>query len=157
MAPEIKWTGVFWCFKILHVVLFLYQPCHDSCNAKIKVSIVFKLNFHFKGPPFRAKSRFTHFHNFIRQRKVVPHHAPYWKSGYLCLIPASTTRFASDVQYRMATNLIGLYQEINFHEHLFPQPRVKNTIFLHTFWRPFLDCMAQLFSRPQYVWFLAYL
>ena len=24
------------------------------------------------------KSRFTHFDHFIRQRKVVPHHAPYW-------------------------------------------------------------------------------
>ena len=30
---------------------------------------------------------------------------------------------------------------------------MKNNIFPHTFWRPFLDCMPQLFFRPKYVWF----
>ena len=30
---------------------------------------------------------------------------------------------------------------------------MKNTIFPHKFWRPFLDCMPQLFFRPKYVWF----
>ena len=30
---------------------------------------------------------------------------------------------------------------------------MKNTVFAHKFWRPFLDCMPQLFFRPQYVWF----
>ena len=30
---------------------------------------------------------------------------------------------------------------------------MKNKIFPHTFWRPFLDCMPQLFFRPKYVWF----
>ena len=30
---------------------------------------------------------------------------------------------------------------------------MKNTVFPHKFWRPFLDCMPQLFFRPQYVWF----
>ena len=30
---------------------------------------------------------------------------------------------------------------------------MKNETFPHTFWRPFLDCMPQLFFRPKYVWF----
>ena len=30
---------------------------------------------------------------------------------------------------------------------------MKNKIFPHKFWRPFLDCMPQLFFRPKYVWF----
>ena len=30
---------------------------------------------------------------------------------------------------------------------------MKNEIFPHTFWRPFLDCTPQLFFRPKYVWF----
>ena len=34
---------------------------------------------------------------------------------------------------------------------------MKNTIFPHKFWRPFLDCMPQLFFRPQYVWFPVHL
>ena len=34
---------------------------------------------------------------------------------------------------------------------------MKNTVFPHEFWRPFLDCMPQLFFRPQYVWFPVHL
>ena len=34
---------------------------------------------------------------------------------------------------------------------------MKNTVFLHKFWRPFLDCTPQLFFRPQYVWFPVHL
>ena len=34
---------------------------------------------------------------------------------------------------------------------------MKNTEFPHKFWRPFLDCMPQLFFRPQYVWFPVHL
>ena len=34
---------------------------------------------------------------------------------------------------------------------------MKNKIFPHTFWRPFLDCMPQLFFKPIYVWFLVHL
>ena len=34
---------------------------------------------------------------------------------------------------------------------------MKNTIFPHKFWRPFLDCMPQLFFRPKYVWFPSHL
>ena len=34
---------------------------------------------------------------------------------------------------------------------------MKNTIFPHKFWRPFLDCMPQLFFRPKYVWFRVHL
>ena len=34
---------------------------------------------------------------------------------------------------------------------------MKNTVFPHKFWRPFLDCTSQLFFRPQYVWFLVHL
>ena len=30
---------------------------------------------------------------------------------------------------------------------------MKDKIFPYTFWRPFLDCMPQLFFRPKYVWF----
>ena len=29
---------------------------------------------------------------------------------------------------------------------------MKNMVFPHKFWRPFLDCMPQLFFRPPYVW-----
>ena len=36
------------------------------------------------------------------------------KIWWLCLVPTSTTRFASDVGYGMAKNLIGLYKEIIF-------------------------------------------
>ena len=34
---------------------------------------------------------------------------------------------------------------------------MKNTVFPHKFWRPFLECVPQLFFRPQYVWFPVYL
>ena len=34
---------------------------------------------------------------------------------------------------------------------------MKNTVFPHKFWRPFLDCTPQLFLRPQYVWFPVHL
>ena len=34
---------------------------------------------------------------------------------------------------------------------------MKNTVFPHKFWRPFLDCMPQLFFRPEYVWFPVHL
>ena len=34
---------------------------------------------------------------------------------------------------------------------------MKNTVVPHKFWRPFLDCMPQLFFRPQYVWFPVHL
>ena len=34
---------------------------------------------------------------------------------------------------------------------------MKNKIFPHTFWRPFLDWMPQLFFRPKYVWFPVHL
>ena len=34
---------------------------------------------------------------------------------------------------------------------------MENTIFPHKFWRPFLDCMPQLFFRPKYVWFPVHL
>ena len=55
MAPAIRWTHVFWCFYITHVLFFLYPPYYDSCNAKIKVCNVFKITFHFERPPFGAK------------------------------------------------------------------------------------------------------
>ena len=44
------------------------------------------------------------------------------KIWWLCLVPTSTTRFASDVGYRMAKKWIGLYKEIIFYEkwHLTP-------------------------------------
>ena len=34
---------------------------------------------------------------------------------------------------------------------------MKNTIFPHTFWRPFMDCMRRLFFRSKYVWFPVHL
>ena len=34
---------------------------------------------------------------------------------------------------------------------------MRNTIFPHKFWRLFLDCMPQLFFKPQFVWFPAHL
>ena len=42
-------------------------------------------------------------------------------------------------------------------EYIIPSMEDGNTLFPHKFWRPFLDCMPQLFFRPQYVWFLAHL
>ena len=36
---------------------------------------------------------------------------------WLYLVPTSTTRFASDLGYRMAKNSIGLYKENTFYEH----------------------------------------
>ena len=44
------------------------------------------------------------------------------KIWWLCLVPTSTTRFASDARYRMAKKWIGLYTEIFFYEqwHLIP-------------------------------------
>ena len=58
-------------------------------------------------------------------------------------------RFASDVGYRMA-KILELYKESNFYEqwHLIPQQRMKNMIFPHNLWRPFFDCMSQLFLDP---------
>ena len=44
-----------------------------------------------------------------------------------------------------------LYKEhIFFYEqwHLIPLQRMKNTMFPHTFWRPFLDCTLRLFLDP---------
>ena len=78
------------------------------------------------------------------------------KIWWLCQVFTSTTRFASDVGYRMAKNLIGLYKENNFHEQrrLIPWQRMKNMIFHHKFWRPFLDCMPQLFLTPKMCGFL---
>ena len=35
---------------------------------------------------------------------------------WLCLVPTSTTSFASDLGYRMAKNLIGLYKENTFYD-----------------------------------------
>ena len=34
---------------------------------------------------------------------------------------------------------------------------MKNKIFPHTFWRPLLDCMSQLFFKPKYVWISVHL
>ena len=56
---------------------------------------------------------------------VVLEYMIFWsmnKIWWLCLVPTSTTRFASDVGYRIAKNLVGLYKEDNFHEqwHLIP-------------------------------------
>ena len=55
MAPAIRWIRIFWCFYILHVLFFLYPPCYDSCNAKIKVCNEFKINFHCERLSFWAK------------------------------------------------------------------------------------------------------
>ena len=41
--------------------------------------------------------------------------------------------------------------------HLIAEQRMRNSIFPHKFWRPFLDCMPQLFFKPQHVWFLTHL
>ena len=34
---------------------------------------------------------------------------------------------------------------------------MENKIFPHTFWRPLLDCMPQLFFKPKHVWFPVHL
>ena len=72
---------------------------------------------------------------------------------WLCLIPTSTTRFPSDLGCSMAKNLIGLYKEILFMNNQIPYHRVKNTIFTHKFWRPFLIAKLSYFFRPKYYGF----
>ena len=80
------------------------------------------------------------------------------KIWWLCLVPTSTTRFASDLGYRMAKNLIGLYIYFLWtvtsnswtqnEEHDIPAQILKTI----------LDRMPQLvFFRPQYVWFPSHL
>ena len=82
------------------------------------------------------------------------------KIWWLCLVPSSTTRFASDVGYRIAKKVIGLYKQIIF---------MNNDIkFLNLEWRtpypsqilktvlPVLDCMPQLFlamTKQLYEWY----
>ena len=77
------------------------------------------------------------------------------KIWWLCLVPISTTRFASDVGCRMAKNINGLYKEIFLwamisnslaedEEHDVPSKILKTIFGL-----PVLDIF-----RPQYVWFL---
>ena len=62
------------------------------------------------------------------------------KIWWLCLLPTSTTRFASDVGYRMAIKWVGLYKEI-----LFMNNDIK---FLNIEWRTpypltnFEDCVG---------------
>ena len=63
------------------------------------------------------------------------------KIWWLYLVPTSTTRFASDVGYRMAKKLIGLYKElifmnndIKFLKHHIPSQFLKTV----------LDCVPQL-------------
>ena len=61
----------------------------------------------------------------------------------LCLVPTSTTRFASDVGYRMATTWIGSYKD--FLWTMTSDSLTENAEYdiPHKFWRPFLDCMPQ--------------
>ena len=76
----------------------------------------------------------------------------------LCLVLTSTTRFASDVGYKMDKIQTGKIILWTMTWHLIPQQRMKNMIFPHKFWWPFLDCIIcipQLFFRPKYVWFPA--
>ena len=77
----------------------------------------------------------------------------------LCLVPTSTTRFATDVGYRMAKKWVGLYKEIFFMKNdiLFLNREWGTRYSLTNFGDHFLDCMPQLFLRPQYVWFLTHL
>ena len=83
---------------------------------------------------------------------------PIRSGGWLCLVPTSTTRFASDVGYRMAKKLIGFYKEIIF---------MNNDIkFLNIEWRtPYplpnfedrFELRASVIFRLQYVRFPVHL
>ena len=87
---------------------------------------------------------------------IIGHKKIWW----LCLIPISTTRFTSDLGYRMAKNLIGLYKEILF---------INNDMkFLNIEWRTLyslknfedhfrLHASVNYFFRLQYVWFPVHL
>ena len=83
--------------------------------------------------------------NYIPQILWDPVNRIWWP----CLVPTSTTRFASDLGYGMDKNLTGTYKENTF---------MNNDIkFLYIEWRTRysltkfeddLDCMPQLFSNP---------
>ena len=78
------------------------------------------------------------------------------KIWWLCPVPTPTTRFASDVGFRMAKNLIGLYKEIllwtmasnSLKENEDIPSQILKTIF---------GLLASVIFRPQYVWFLVHL
>ena len=67
-----------------------------------------------------------------------------------CLVSTSTTKFVSDLGYRMAKNSIGLYKENTFHEQWHPllnsltQKNEEHNIPSQIL-KTILDCMTQLF------------
>ena len=85
------------------------------------------------------------------------HQWPVNRIWWLCLVPTSTTRFASDLGCRMAKNLIELYKESTSCKqwHQIVSHEMKNTIRSQIL-KTILDCMSLIF-RPQYVWFLVHL
>ena len=80
----------------------LYSTTHYPMKFYIKTWNLFKL-WHFPSDLTQA-----HHQNFQNSMEFHWYNKIWW----LCLVPTSTTRFASDVGYRMAKKLIGLYKEI---------------------------------------------
>ena len=80
------------------------------------------------------------------------------KIWWLCLVPTLTTRFASDVGYRMAKKIMGLYKEIIFMNNDIKFLKLEwRTTSRHKFWRPFWIACLSYFFRLQYVWFPVHL
>ena len=78
--------------------------------------------------------------------------SPAWYNNriwWLCLVPTSTTRFASYLGYRMTKHLMGLYKENTFHKqwHHIPWHDMKN-ICPHSFRRPFWIACLSYFLGP---------
>ena len=76
---------------------------------------------------------------------------------WLCLVSTSTTRFARDLGYRMAKNLTGLYKENALYEQWRQIPKHRRTWYPSQILKTILNCMSQLFFKPQYVWFPSHL
>ena len=80
------------------------------------------------------------------------------KIWWLCLVPTSTTRFASDVGYRMAKIWYSYIRKIFLWTLAYNsltengEHNISSQIL-----KTILDCMPQLFFRPQYVLFPVHL
>ena len=112
----------------VHAVVIFAEMCYDLINRNWIPATPF---FNYIGNTTTEKSRST---RIIQVMDWVWHCCWHWKAANNpwniwtkewgkgisqigsgdCLVPTSTTRFAGDLWYRMAKNLIGLYKKILF-------------------------------------------